>query len=71
MGGINRANRKADWTRTLWGQEWDPDKLKNYEMGLKSRWADNTVQLNLTYFYMDWEDFQHEVVDPSVGDCVH
>ncbi len=70
VGGINRANRKADWSRTLWGQEWDPDKLNNYEMGLKSRWADNTVQLNLTYFYMDWENLQHEVVDPSAGDCV-
>lgn len=70
VGGINRANRRARWDRTLWGQVWEPDKLNNYELGLKSRWADNTVQLNLTYFYMDWEDFQHEVVDPSVGQCV-
>jgi len=70
VGGINRANRRADWTRTIWGQAWEPDKLMNYEMGLKSRWADNTLQLNLTYFYMDWEDFQHEVVDPSVGECI-
>jgi len=69
-GGINRANRRADWDRTLWGQEWDPDKLRNYELGLKSRWADNSVQLNLTFFYMDWQDFQHEVVDPSVGECI-
>jgi len=70
VGGINRANRNARWDRTLWGQAFDPDKLNNYEIGLKSRWADNTVQLNLTYFYMDWEEFQHEVVDPSVGECV-
>ena len=71
VGGINRtAGRRARWERTLWGQVWEPDKLNNYEIGLKSRWADNTVQLNLTYFYMDWEDFQHEVVDPSVGECI-
>ena len=70
VGGINRANRRADWTRTLWGQTWEPDKLNNFELGYRSRWADNTVQLNLTYFYMDWEDFQHEVVDPSGGTCV-
>jgi len=69
-GGINRANKNADWDRTLWGEVWEPDRLKNYEMGLRSRFANNSVQLNLTYFYMDWEDFQHEVVDPSVGDCV-
>jgi len=70
VGGINRANRRADWTRTLWGEEWEPDKLANYELGLKSRFADNRVQLNLTGFYMDWTDFQHEVVDPSGGDCI-
>ncbi len=70
VGGINRANKNADWSRTLFGQEWDPDKLKNYEIGLKSRWADNTVQLNLTAFYMDWEDFQTETVDPSSNTCV-
>jgi iron complex outermembrane receptor protein len=70
VGGINRANRRADWDRTLWGQVWDPDKLKNYELGLRSRFANNTVQLNLTGFYMDWEDFQHEVVDPSGGTCI-
>jgi outer membrane receptor protein involved in Fe transport len=71
VGGINRANRKADWTKTLWPQQWEPDRLKNYEAGLKSRWADSTVQFNLTYFYMDWEDFQHEVVDPSSGTCAN
>ena len=71
VGGINRANRRADWDRTLWGQVWEPDKLSNYEVGLKSRWVDNTVQLNLTGFYMDWTDFQHEVVDPSGGTCIN
>ena len=70
VGGINRANRRADWSRTLWGQEWEADFLKNYEVGLKSRWIDNTLQFNVTAFYMDWEDFQHEVVDPSGGDCI-
>ncbi|MFV1998183.1 MAG: TonB-dependent receptor [Acidiferrobacterales bacterium] len=70
-GGINRANKNAMWDRTVFGQVWDPDKLKNYEVGLKSRWADNTVQFNLTFFYMDWQNFQHELVDPSVGDCVY
>ena len=70
VGGSNRAGRNVDWSRTCWGQEWEPDKLKNYELGYKSRFANNTAQLNLTYFYMDWEDFQHEVVDPSGGTCV-
>ena len=70
VGGINRANQKADWSRTLWGQEWVPDKMANYEVGMRSRFADGTLQLNLTAFYQDWTDFQHEVVDPSGGDCI-
>jgi outer membrane receptor protein involved in Fe transport len=69
-GGVNRANKNADWSRTLFGQAWDPDKLANYEFGLKSRWADNSLQLNLTVFHMEWEDFQFEVVDPSSNTCV-
>jgi iron complex outermembrane recepter protein len=68
-GGVNRANKNADWGRTLWGQVWDADFLKNYEVGLRSRFG-GTFQLNLTAFNMKWEDFQTEVVDPSSGDCV-
>ena len=68
-GGINRGNKHADWTRTLYPQNWEPDKLKSYEIGARTRWADNTLQLNATLFYMDWEDFQTEVVDPSYGQC--
>ncbi len=68
-GGINRGNKNTDWTRTLYPQIWEPDKLKSYEIGARTRWADNTLQLNATLFYMDWEDFQTEVVDPSGGEC--
>jgi len=70
VGGVNRANKNADWDRTLFGQVYEPDRLKNYELGFRSRWAQSTVQWNITYFYMDWEDFQHQVVDPSSGACV-
>jgi len=69
-GGVNRANGKADWSRTFFPQEWEPDKLKNTEIGVKTLLADGRVQLNVTYFYMAWEDFQVELVDPSFGVCV-
>ena len=69
-GGVNRANKRAIWERTLWGQVWEPDKLANYEVGWRSRFADDRVQLNATFYYMAWDDFQHEVVDPSSGECV-
>ena len=44
--------------------------MANYELGYKSRLAGNTLQLNLTAYHQEWEDFQHETVDPSVGDCI-
>ena len=28
------------------------------------------MQLNVSLFYMDWVDFQVEIVDPSFGECV-
>ncbi len=35
-----------------------PDHLKNYEAGLKSEWLDHRLQLNLSAFYMEWDDIQ-------------
>jgi outer membrane receptor protein involved in Fe transport len=35
-----------------------PDRLANYEAGIKSEWFDNRLQLNLSAFYMVWDDIQ-------------
>ncbi|PIB90540.1 TonB-dependent receptor [Caulobacter sp. FWC2] len=35
-----------------------PEKSKSYEAGLKSRFFDNRVQLNLAAFYTDYDNFQ-------------
>ena len=68
-GGTNRSNGRADWNQTVFNQVWDPDKLRNTEFGIKTRWAENTVQLNLSWFYQDWTDYQIELVDPSGTPC--
>lgn len=68
-GGINRANAKADWTKTVFPQTFEPDKLASTEIGARTLWADGKVQFNVSYFNMQWEDFQIEIVDPSFGDC--
>jgi len=44
---------------------YDPDKLKNTELGVKTMWADGRVRANLVYYDMEWDEFQLSVVDPS------
>ncbi len=64
-GGANR-NRTPF---TIFPQAYGPDLLTNYEIGFKSLWADNKVQLNATYFLGTWDDYQIEAVDPSNRPC--
>ena len=62
-GGTNRG--RGDPLLPL---VYDPDKLKNTEIGFKSGWADGRVRFNLTYYDMNWEEYQLQVVDPSFDD---
>ncbi|MBN7798999.1 TonB-dependent receptor [Parahaliea mediterranea] len=38
--------------------EFDPEYINAFEVGLKSRLLDNTLQANLTYFYYDYDGLQ-------------
>jgi len=64
-GGANR-NRTPFTTLP---QVYEPDKLKNYEIGAKTRWLDGKLQVNATAYYGEWEDYQIELVDPSDRPC--
>lgn len=44
---------------------YEPDFLQNYEVGLKSQWADGRLRANVTAFHMVWDDYQLGVVDPG------
>ena len=66
-GGANR-NRVPE-ELTVLPLSYDPDKLKNFEVGAKTRWADGRIQLNVTAFFMQWEDYQIETIDPSFQPC--
>ena len=57
LGGQNSPRAAATG---LVPQEYDPDFLDNYEIGLKSHWLNNTLQLNVSAFYMEWRDYQSE-----------
>jgi iron complex outermembrane receptor protein len=43
----------------------DPEKMKTYEVGLKSLWFKNRIQLNAAIFYNDYEDYQADVYVPE------
>ena len=64
-GGANR-NRTPF---TIFPQAYDPDLLKNFEIGTKNRFMDDRLQINATLFFMNWEDYQIEAVDPSNRPC--
>jgi outer membrane receptor protein involved in Fe transport len=38
--------------------EFDPEFINSFEVGAKTRFLDNTLQANVTYFYYDYEDLQ-------------
>jgi outer membrane receptor protein involved in Fe transport len=62
LGGNNSA--RAAETGAV-PATYEPDKLENYELGLKSTWLDDSVQLNVSAFLMKWNDFQLNVDGPE------
>ncbi|MDH5305470.1 MAG: TonB-dependent receptor [Gammaproteobacteria bacterium] len=62
-GGINRARGNLD--RLALPVQYDSDLLKNVEVGLKSRWLDGRLQMNVIGYHQVWEDMQLELTDPS------
>jgi iron complex outermembrane recepter protein len=52
-GGVNQV---PGLDQTL--APYEADSTWNYELGLKSRWFDEQLQLNLAAFRIDWDDMQ-------------
>lgn len=58
-GGFNsRANSNVDVT------SYDPEKLDNFEVGLKSDLLDRRLRFNATAFYSNYKDMQVNVIRP-------
>ena len=64
-GGANR-NRTPF---TVFPVAFEPDLLKNFEVGAKTRWLDGQLQVNATVYFGQWESYQIEAVDPSFRPC--
>ena len=65
LGGEN-APRAVD--TGLVPATYGPDYLQNYELGLKSQWFDNRLQLNVSAFLMEWDDIQLRLTTTSDSD---
>jgi iron complex outermembrane receptor protein len=63
-GGFNgRAQTVAEFN------QFEPEKVWNYELGLRSEWLDRRLRVNGTAFFSDYKDFQIQqnrtVTDPE------
>lgn len=63
-GGLNDVNPFA---AQVLPPGYQPEKVINYELGLKTRQWGNALQLNLDAFYMDYSDLQVTQVQQPVG----
>ncbi len=55
LGGSN--SQRAAQTGLI-PLDYSSDTLKNYELGLKSQWLEDKLQLNVSLFLMKWDDIQ-------------
>ena len=44
---------------------YEPETVKSWEVGAKTQWFDNRLQVNVTAFFTDYEDKQEDVVFPD------
>lgn len=65
QGGVNRS-RGVPFFPTAY----DSDLMNNYEVGYKTTFANGRGRLNVTGYYMLWEDYQLETIDPASQICV-
>ncbi len=62
VGGVNNSNQPfAPGIPATF----ESDDLDNFEIGIKSRWLDNRLQVNSTLFFIDWDNIQVEPRDPA------
>jgi len=60
-GGFNGRVDSVETATT----PYDPETVDNYELGYRSEWLDRSLIFNGTLFYMDYQDKQEEIQQPS------
>jgi len=64
--GFRAGGANALRANSVLPDDYDSDKLKNYELGLKSEWFDSSLRFNAVAYHMRWDDIQIQVFDPTV-----
>lgn len=57
LGGANSLRASGHDSGAI-PREYGPDYMDNYEIGMKTEWADGSFVLNASAFLMQWEDVQ-------------
>lgn len=47
--------------------EYEEEEAQNFEIGAKTRWLDNTAELNMAFFFTAYDDLQVSIFDGSLG----
>ena len=63
-GGVNRSRGNPYFPNA-----YNPDIMDNTEAGIRSTFGEGRGRFNLTAYYMKWDQYQLEQVDPSSTNC--
>jgi len=58
----SRATRAGGFNHRVIAPAYEPERVTNYELGIKSQLFDNKVRANLAAFYMDYDNVQRTAV---------
>ncbi len=67
VGGICQGNLDSLGVPVVPGK-FSSDNLWSYELGAKNAFFDNTLQINASLFYVDWNNIQQNVYLPACGE---
>lgn len=62
-GGGNTGRRDSIFAGRF--SSYRSDLLVNHELGFKTEWFDNTLQINIAGYHMKWKDIQIQIEDPD------
>lgn len=66
-----RGFKSGGFTFNGFQSSFDPEFVWAYEVGLKSRWADSRLQVNVSAFYYDYTDLQVSKLENNAGVIVN